>query len=61
MPCHLQTPIGDVERACAIGAAAVLRLDEFFQHIEVGRFDAPAESVAKTAREFSDLGDDPLQ
>jgi len=58
---HLQTPIGDVERARAISAAAILRLDEFFQHIEVVRFDAPAESVAQTAREFSDLGDDPLQ
>ena len=58
---HLQSAICIIQRTRAIRAARVLRVNEFFENVQMRRFDATSQPVSHTARKLSDFGNDPLQ
>jgi len=58
---HLQSAICIIQRTRTIRAARVLRVNEFFENVQMRRFDATSQPVSHTARKLSDFGNDPLQ
>ncbi len=59
MACDLQAPIGDLECAHPLWPAAILRMDQFLEHIEMRRLDARAESIPNALGKLADFGKDP--
>jgi len=58
---HLQSAICIIQRTRSIRTTRVLRVNEFFENVQMRRFDATSQPVSNTARKLADFGNDPLQ